>query len=332
MGEILEFKDRRKGFMEQNRVKNVPLAQQRREEPASPIHTRMNTRGLSAEERNRLNARAAREWETLSHREQRKEYQKMRKDLNQNGYKTATINSTRRISGRRTAGNMKGKIFATLGLAAALMIGIGGYTAYSMNSNSQQVTLEEAIKSGKSVEDLGIDADTLTRIQNLETRLNATDIDVIELISIGKELEDLQLDVLKSKLAAEADVRKGDIKTEQQPAPTEDEDTREVILIGEDGVSDWSTLFERGFSVEIEEYIKTIVNTQANNYYIEQGEFDKDAVINRFQNTLEKTSQFAAGDIDVEKDENGKITKINYTKTTVQDLKQQNIEHDDEER
>lgn len=330
MGEILEFKDRRKGFMEQNRVKNVPLANQRRNETVSPIHTRMNTRGLSAEERNRLNARAAREWETLSHREQRKEYQKMRKELNQNGYKTATINSTRRISGRRTAGNMKGKIFATLGLAAALMVGIGGYTAYSMDSNSQQVTLEEAIKSGKSVEDLGIDADTLTRIQNLETRLNATDIDAEELLSIGKELEDLQFDVVKSKIATEADVSEKDIKIGHNEEKAED--SKQTIRIGEDILMDSTALFQREFSTEIEEYIKTIVNTQENNYYMEQGEFDKDAVINRFQNTLEKTSQFAAGDIDVEKDENGKITKINYTKTTVQDLEQQNIEHNDEER
>lgn len=67
---------------------------------------------------------------------------------------------------------------------------------------------------------------------------------------------------------------------------------------------------ERLIPKQVEEYIATIANTQANNNNVRNGEFDKDKVIKRYQKTLETTSEFAAGNLTIEfKEQDGEKTK-----------------------
>ena len=74
----------------------------------------------------------------------------------------------------------KKKVIA-IALAAALVGGIGyvGPQAYAtFKTDNAPITLEQAEQSGKTAEDLKIDADTLQKIQELQERLSSDDIDI----------------------------------------------------------------------------------------------------------------------------------------------------------
>lgn len=248
-------------------------------------------------------------------------------------------------------GNKK-VIAIAIALAAALVGGIGyvGPQAYAtFKTDNAPITLEQAEQSGKTAEDLKIDADTLQKIQELQERLSSDDIDIEELISIGNDTYNLQMDVIKSKLAAQLGVENDDIGIYSSYDKSQGDGSREYIEVKGENQYNNTTIFESQLPDEIENYIKEVARTQTNITNVRNGTFDKKDIIKAYKEVIGETSQFAAGDLKIKyevdennkvvKDQNGnaKIKKITYDQTTQKELNTSKTtvkmtERDDEER
>ena len=245
----------------------------------------------------------------------------------------------------------KKKVIA-IALAAALVGGIGyvGSQAYAtFKTDNAPITLEQAEQSGKTAEDLKIDADTLQKIQELQERLSSDDIDIEELISIGNDTYNLQRDVIKSKLAAQLGVENDDIGIYSSYDKSQGDGSIEYIEVKGENQYNNRTIFESQLPDEIENYIKEVARTQTNITNVRNGTFDKKDIIKAYKEVIDETSQFAAGDLKIKyevdennkvvKDQNGnaKIKKITYDQTTQKELNTSKTtakitERDDEER
>lgn len=316
MGEILDFEQRRKNFMDEYdqraNINNHIRANGTNEEVSIPEFVRTK-RPLTKEEQQIAIAqkRFDKALNTLSRREQEKLLKKLREEKRIIGKEEAEREYKKRVlkkAASKKKMTFKGKATA-IGLAALLTVGgVGALKSYTdYKENSRPITLEQALDTGKTPESLNIDEDTLETIQDLDTRLQRNDIDVKELIEIGADLEALQFDVVKSKIAEEAGVSQENIKVYSNIAD-KNEPTVETIDIEREYSKD--KIPERLIPKQVEEYIATIANTQANNNNVRNGEFDKDKVIKRYQKTLETTSEFAAGNLTIEfKEQDGEKTK-----------------------
>ena len=225
-----------------------------------------------------------------------------------------------------------------------------GSQAYAtFKTDNAPITLEQAEQSGKTAEDLKIDADTLQKIQELQERLSSDDIDIEELISIGNDTYDLQRDVIKSKLAAQLGVENDDIGIYSSYDKSQGDGSIEYIEVKGENQYNNRTIFESQLPDEIENYIKEVARTQTNITNVRNGTFDKKDIIKAYKEVIGETSQFAAGDLKIKyevdennkvvKDQNGnaKIKKITYDQTTQKELNTSKTtakmtERDDEER
>lgn len=348
MGEILDFEKRRKNFMDEydqraNINNNVRVNGTDKLTVPEFVQTK---RPLTKEEQQIAIAQKKfdKALSTLSRREQEKLLKRLREEKQIMGKEEAEREYKKRVlkkAASKKKMTFKGKATA-IGLAALLTVGgIGALRAYTdYKENSRPITLEQALKIGKTSDGLNIDEDTLKTIQDLDTRLQSNNIDVKELIEIGEDLEALQLDVVKSKIAEEVGISQENIKVYSKIADKNDPTVENIDIERE-----YSTdkIPERMIPKQVEKYIATIANTQVNNNNVRSGEFNKDKVINRYQKTLETTSEFAAGNLTIEfKKEDGKKTEevkdMEFDQITqkeyqeIQSVKNGQDKSDDEER
>lgn len=348
MGEILDFEKRRKNFMEeydQRATIDNHVRANGTDKLTIPefIQTK---RPLTKEEQQIASAqkRFDKALSTLSRREQEKLLKRLREEKQIIGKEEAEREYKKRVlkkAASKKKMTFKGKATA-IGLAALITVGgIGALRAYTgYKENSRPITLEQALKIGKTSNGLNIDEDTLETIQDIDTRLQSSNIDVEELIEIGEDLEALQLDIVKSKIAEEAGISQENVKVYSKIADRNDP-TVETIDIEREYSTD--KIPEHIIPKQVEKYIATIANTQVNNNNVRSGEFNKEKVINRYQKTLETTSEFAAGDLTIEfKKEDGKKTEevkdMEFDQITqkeyqqIQSVKNGQDKSDDEER
>ncbi len=348
MGEILDFEKRRKNFMEeydQRATIDNHVRANGTDKLTIPefIQTK---RPLTKEEQQIASAqkRFDKALSTLSRREQEKLLKRLREEKQIIGKEEAEREYKKRVlkkAASKKKMTFKGKATA-IGLAALITVGgIGALRAYTgYKENSRPITLEQALKIGKTSNGLNIDEDTLETIQDLDTRLQSSNIDVEELIEIGEDLEALQLDIVKSKIAEEAGISQENVKVYSKIADRNDP-TVETIDIEREYSTD--KIPEHIIPKQVEKYIATIANTQVNNNNVRSGEFNKEKVINRYQKTLETTSEFAAGNLTIEfKEEDGEKTEevkdMEFDQITqkeyqqIQSVKNGQDKSDDEER
>ena len=348
MGEILDFEKRRKNFMEeydQRATIDNHVRANGTDKLTIPefIQTK---RPLTKEEQQIASAqkRFDKALSTLSRREQEKLLKRLREEKQIIGKEEAEREYKKRVlkkAASKKKMTFKGKATA-IGLAALITVGgIGALRAYTgYKENSRPITLEQALKIGKTSNGLNIDEDTLETIQDIDTRLQSSNIDVEELIEIGEDLEALQLDIVKSKIAEEAGISQENVKVYSKIADRNDP-TVETIDIEREYSTD--KIPEHIIPKQVEKYIATIANTQVNNNNVRSGEFNKEKVINRYQKTLETTSEFAAGNLTIEfKKEDGKKTEevkdMEFDQITqkeyqqIQSVKNGQDKSDDEER
>ena len=348
MGEILDFEKRRKNFMEeydQRATIDNHVRANGTDKLTIPefIQTK---RPLTKEEQQIASAqkRFDKALSTLSRREQEKLLKRLREEKQIIGKEEAEREYKKRVlkkAASKKKMTFKGKATA-IGLAALITVGgIGALRAYTgYKENSSPITLEQALKIGKTSNGLNIDEDTLETIQDLDTRLQSSNIDVEELIEIVEDLEALQLDIVKSKIAEEAGISQENVKVYSKIADRNDP-TVETIDIEREYSTD--KIPEHIIPKQVEKYIATIANTQVNNNNVRSGEFNKEKVINRYQKTLETTSEFAAGNLTIEfKEEDGEKTEevkdMEFDQITqkeyqqIQSVKNGQDKSDDEER
>ncbi len=342
MGEVIDFNNRRKRneFKEGLKVdtSNYDRRQSRHTDERIGYIGHRIAPGTPQQRRNheRLRAEAERKYYSKSP-EQRaadlREIQAVFED-ERRGTQRRTV---RKPTLRREPKKFKGSRLAIIG-AIVVAIGAGSLAIGANMSNASQenqpITLEQVVNSGKNIAELGIDSDTLERITNLEQRLEG-DINVEELVSIGEDLENLQLDIIKSKVANTLGVDIEDV-TIRSNWTSDDEPTVESIRINQEdeelvyGDESYSANRDGTISNTIEEYIQTVVNTQVNERNVKDGDFNKEDVIERYRQTLTLTSEFAAG-IMVRNDDG----TIEIEQTTQKELEEQinrEISNDEEER
>lgn len=334
MGEIIDFetrkiietrKTKRENFIGPLKVQHVQLAQSQRTSERTRDVENKATETRDSEARNTENQETRRKRRTIKNKPSKQKF--------------------------NLQGNKK-VIAIAIALAAALVGGIGyvGPQAYAtFKTDNAPITLEQAEQSGKTAEDLKIDADTLQKIQELQERLSSDDIDIEELISIGNDTYNLQRDVIKSKLAAQLGVENDDIGIYSSYDKNQGDGSREYIEVKGENQYNNRTIFESQLPDEIENYIKEVARTQTNITNVRNGTFDKKDIIKAYKEVIGETSQFAAGDLKIKyevdennkvvKDQNGnaKIKKITYDQTTQKELNTSKTtakmtERDDEER
>lgn len=315
MGEILNFEKRRKNFMDkydQRENVNNYVRANGTEELIIPEFVRTK-RPLTKEEQQIAIAqkRFDKALNTLSRKDQEKLLKKLREEKRIIGKEEAEREYKKRVlkkASNKKKMTFKGKATA-MGLVALLTVGgIGAFRTYAdYKENNRPITLEQALETGKTPEELNIDGDTLKIIQDLDNRLQSKNIDVEELIEIGEDLEALQMDVIKTKIAEEVGEKQQNIKVHSEVAD-KNESTIETVDIEREYSTD--KIPERLLPKQVGKYIATIANTQTNNNNVKNGEFDKDKVISRYQKTLETTSEFAAGNLTIEfKEQDGEKTE-----------------------
>lgn len=343
MGEIIDFNKRKKRNEFKEGLRVDTSSYDRRQSRASNDRVgyigHRTTLATPQQRRNheKLRAEAERKYYSKSKEERAADLRNMQSVFDDERKGTTTRRTVRKPTPRREPKRFKGSRLAIIGaIVAAIAAGslaIGSNISKASQEN-QPITLEQAVDSGKDIETLGIDSDTLERITNLEQRLNG-DIDVEKLISIGGDLESLQLDVIKSKVSDTLGVDSEDI-TIKSNWMSDDEPTVESIIInqGDDELvyadESYSTNRDGTISNTIEEYIQTVVNTQVNERNVNDGNFNKDDVIERYKQTLESTSEFAAGTM-VRNDDG----TLEIEQTTQKELEEQinrEITDDGEER
>lgn len=156
-----------------------------------------------------------------------------RNELPQERYKIRKIERQKQI--RRRLG-----IAALSGLLA--FGGLQKYMDYRDSKNT--ITIEQALENGKTLDELGIDEDIKSRIENIEEKLADENLKNEEIIELSSKIESLQMDVIKSKLSKVLNVLPSDIKL----VPTI-EDQRAYIVVNNVGIFkskyDWNMRYSK---------------------------------------------------------------------------------------
>ena len=249
--------------------------------------------------------------------------------------KKTVINKPKVQQKQKFTGSRKKMIGGLVAAIAAgtLAIGIGANNAYqNSRPENQPITISQAIQSGDTAKSLGINEQDLQTLQNYQEALQNDDISNQELLDIATNIDGLQLNIIKSKVGNLLGVSPEKVKISatvnnpeelHETIKVTDEDYRTTIYSSRD-LLDNVLGGSNKISREMSEYIRGIADMQDFAYGIQAENFDRDEVIDRSQEELEKTSQFAAGEMQI--DDRGNIS-IDMTK--VKDI---NNEKDDEQR
>lgn len=203
----------------------------------------------------------------------------------------------------------------TYGLAALTVW--GSYKAYTEYKDSQNtLTLEQALENGETLEELGINQDIATELEELSTRLEG-DLTNQELIEIAEEIPEIQMKVIKTKVANILNIEDwnndislkpsdGDFTTTMYIKDGEKKYERPGII---NSIVNIITGDEKTISPEIANYIDAIGRAQGKRDKMQGGDISERDIKN-CKNALEKASQFAAGKIEIDKKGNIGIEKI----------------------
>ena len=104
-------------------------------------------------------------------------------------------------SGTKNNANLKlKKLLAATALTGITIVGVAkGYDHYQ--EQKTPITLEQALESGENLEKLGIDKDIAVKIENIKDKLENEDITNEELIKLSRDINEIQFDTIKMKLA-----------------------------------------------------------------------------------------------------------------------------------
>lgn len=207
------------------------------------------------------------------------------------------VKKNRKFKGSRVA-----IVAAIVAAMAAGTIVIGG----QMNNKEQSnpITMEQALQSGASLEELAITPEMQSEIEEIQDRLNSSDIENIsdsELRKLGLEIDNLQLnEIFKSKVGNALGVEPEQIEVSYRGASGPDEsDSQEKFTItvkGEEG-AELSTYTGNNIPEGMKDYIRNIGDVQSAIAKIDNGNFDKDSVLNTYKTAMDETSRFAAGKV-----------------------------------
>lgn len=200
-------------------------------------------------------------------------------------------------------------------LVTAGLVAFGSYGAKQYyDQNMKPVTLEEALESGKTLEELGLNEATVEKLSEVEESLkNVENLSKDEILHVGEEIEDIKFSVIQSKLGNEI----GDY--ESIVVKPRDNNAISRIIVTSD---DEEKIFIEGdhYGKDIGDHIENIRTIQVANTEFENDKIDREETVKTYENALEQTERFASSEITV--NENGKIKCERTTKADLEKIKE----------
>lgn len=182
-----------------------------------------------------------------------------------------------------------------LSLLMAGIVLIGGYNIYKANEPKPEttMTLKQALKSGKNLEDLGIDESIIRRINEIQDKLDNKKLSNSELIALSTKIYLLQYDVLTTKLSNVLNLDENKIKIDiKEVEPCE---KVQLIRAGDETYTN-AKFFKSGNTISkgVEEYIYDILETKDFMVNIQQENLNREDIYSYCQSSIECIDKFAA--------------------------------------
>ena len=301
MGEVINFEERRKKFMQGIQLTGT--------DKVSYIGDR--TRFINDKPERRANRRAleraAEEYYSLTPEE--------RLEVQRKNMEAEERRKGRRVTGARSSGNYRGsrkglgKALLAVGLGVVLALGAKAVVDNNSKAAETQdrVALEQVIGNQDELARLGISNETATEIQNLYSELNSADIENLseeEVLSLGSRVEDVQLDTMKEKIANEMGVPVESI--ELRVSYTDHVPKASAIIDGK-GYNEGDFLDHNdNISSEMANYIKQIAGTQSTNSRLEEGSITKQDALEQYRGAMESVRDVSTKEFSI--DENGNMS------------------------
>ena len=301
MGEVINFEERRKKFMQGIQLTGT--------DKVSYIGDR--TRFINDTPERRANRRAleraAEEYYSLTPEE--------RLEVQRKNMEAEERRKGRRVTGARSSGNYRGsrkglgKALLAVGLGVVLALGAKAVVDNNSKAAETQdrVALEQVIGNQDELARLGISNETATEIQNLYSELNSADIENLseeEVLSLGSRVEDVQLDTMKEKISNEMGVPVESIElrvsyTDYAPKARVEVDDK---VYNEGDFLDHND----NISGEMADYIKEIAGTQNTNSSLEEGSITKQDALEQYRGAMESVRDVSTKELSI--DENGNMS------------------------
>lgn len=310
MGEVINFEERRKKFMQGIQLTGT--------DKVSYIGDR--TRFINDTPERRANRRAleraAEEYYSLTPEE--------RLEVQRKNMEAEERRKGRRVTGARSSGNYRGsrkglgKALLAVGLGVVLALGAKAVVDNNSKAAETQdrVALEQVIGNQDELARLGISNETATEIQNLYSELNSADIENLseeEVLSLGSRVEDVQLDTMKEKIANEMGVPVESIElrvsyTDHAPKARVEVDDK---VYNEGDFLDHND----NISGEMADYIKEIAGTQSTNSGLEEGSITKQDALEQYRGAMESVRDVSTKEFSI--DENGNMSLSQVSKADI---------------
>ena len=211
---------------------------------------------------------------------------------------------------RRPNPHRKRKRYIPVKLCALMLSAIAALSGvtYAMAKNfkpQENKILNNAISSGETLETLGINRDIQANLQDLQQKMMSGNLTNQEIIQMAPRINNLCFDVSKSKLSNALGVREEGISFEEN---FEDGITRPKIVVetpySKDVYHEESILNKNTFPKEISKEIEDIKAIQKIIQEVQNGNFNRNYVLNKYATILQDTENLAASPLKLE---NGKI-------------------------
>ncbi len=302
-----EYFDRRRSEFN-SRIRNVPLANPKRERPVQLSDGRIVYTTMSKEDAEQFfwemeNIVFKGHEERVAEMERRGISYLKRGDIPQ---------TTRRYTnpGKTRVGKTLKTLFKVFGTAAvigalAFAINKGQEDFYKTLPENQPITMEQAIGNGITLEEMSITQETEDKIVAIQDRLNSEDIGNIgdtQLIELGKEIDDIQLNkIFKTKVADALGINPEQISVYYKAASGSNEYNSQesfAMDIKDDEGKVTSSYGQENMSEEIRKYIRNISDIQSLVTSMENsGDISRYSTIGEYKSAMEETSKFVAGKI-----------------------------------
>ena len=192
------------------------------------------------------------------------------------------------------------KKLLTAGLIGVMVFGgVKQYQEYKEQQNSRP-SLEDVLDDNITLEKLGLDENIEDKIQEMKQK----DIDNLpnsELIKLPEEINELQLDIIKSKFSNMLETGGENIKVKQSmPNRVEiyEDGKLDTVFTEQDKIDEILTKIgikdEKQISTEIGKYIYEIANMQRIMEVITNGDIDREAIIKACKKSIENADKFSA--------------------------------------
>ena len=184
-------------------------------------------------------------------------------------------------------------------VGVAVFGGVKKYQEYKEYQNNR-LALEDILDDNITLEKLGLDDSIENKIEELKQR-DIESLSNSELINLPEEINDVQFDIIKSKLSNVLGTYEGNIEVKQSiPNRVEiykDEELDKVFteadkideIINKIGIKNGNLI-----SPEIGNFISDIANMQTISEDITRGDINRDSIIKECKKSIENADKFAA--------------------------------------